>query len=165
MFESLDETTQSGIDSALYAMLGGIHKDVYFYLLPRAILTIAQNDAIILGRGAHILLPNSLRVMLTASLELRIRRMAVREGISEKDALVMVKNSDREREAFLKELVARMSHASGGRMVRTGFDLTVDTDTFTFPQAASIILHAAAHKFGLGETRVVLPEIRELATA
>ncbi len=160
MFESLDETTQSGIDAALYAMVGGVHKDVYFYLLPRAILTIAQNDAVILGRGAHLLLPNALKVMLTASFETRIKRVAAREGLTETQAVARIKASDRERSAFLKELADRLSYAGAGRKVHMGFDLTIDTDTFTLQQATSIVLNAAALKFGLGD----IAGIREMAT-
>jgi hypothetical protein len=159
MFESLDETTQGGIDSALYSMLGGIHKDVYFYLLPRAILTIAQNDAVILGRGAHLLLPNALKVMLTASLATRIRRVAAREGLDEERALARVKASDRERQAFLRELADRLSYADAGRRVRTECDLIIDTDAFSLQQAASMVLHAAALKFGLRD----IGEIPEMA--
>ena len=165
MFESLDETTQSGIDSAVYSLLGGVHKDVYFYLLPRAILTIAQNDAVILGRGAHLLLPNALKVTLTASFETRIKRVATREGLTETQAVARVKASDREREAFLKELTDRLSYAAGGRRVHVEFDLTIDTDTFSLQQAASMILEAAAHRFGLGDIagipKITTPASRE----
>ena len=151
MFESLDETTQSGIDSAVYSMLGGVHKDVYFYLLPRAILTIAQNDAVILGRGAHLLLPNALKVTLVACLETRVKRVAAREGLTETQAMARVKASDREREAFLRELTDRLNYAVGGRGVHVKFDLTIDTDTFSLQQAASMVLQAAVHRFGLGD--------------
>ncbi len=155
MFNSLDETAQGGIDSALYAMLGGIHKDVYFYLLPRAILTIAQNDAIILGRAAHLLLPNALKVMLSASLDTRVKRLAVREGLTERDAMARIRVSDRERSAFLKELGDRLSYRAAGRKVHAEYHLTIDTDAFTLEQAASMILHAASLKFGTGDISVV----------
>lgn len=152
MFESLDETTQGGIESALYAMLGGVHKDVYFYLLPKAILTIAQNDAIILGRGAHLLLPNALKIGLSASFETRVRRIMTREGLTEKRAEARLKASDRERKAFLKELVDRLSYGSGGPKAGMEFDLAINTDTFSLQETAAIVLSIAALRLGTADT-------------
>lgn len=150
MFNSLDETTRSGIESALDSIMGGVHKDVYFYHLPRAILTIAQNDGIILGRGAHLLLPDALKVMLTASTETRVKRLVALEGLSEKDALRRIKASDQQRAAFLKELADRLSYGAAGRRVHAEYDLSIDTDTFTLEQTASLILYAAELKWGGG---------------
>jgi hypothetical protein len=50
MFEAVDETTQSEIERMLNAFLGQADQYAYFYLLPQAILTLAQINCIILGR-------------------------------------------------------------------------------------------------------------------
>lgn len=149
MFEALDESTQGAIENAAYAMLGGVSKDVYLYLLPRAILTVAQNDAVILGRGAHLLLPEALKVRVEASLETRVKNLVRFEGLTEKAARERIATSDQEREGFLRELAARLSR-KGTQQEKWGeYDLTINTDRFSVQEAATIILSAAKQRFGV----------------
>jgi len=108
MFEALDESTRGAIEDAMYALLGGVSKDVYLHLLPRAILIAAQNDAIILGRGAHLVLPNALKARIEASRDTRVRNLVRFEGVSEREARDRIAVSDREREGFVRELQGRL---------------------------------------------------------
>ncbi len=150
MFEALDETSLGIIDSMTYAMLGGVSKDVYLYLLPRAILTVAQNDAIILGRGAHLLLPDALKVRVEASLDRRVENMVRFEGETEATARRRIEASDRTREAFLKELSSRLAQradAQNGKRVQ--YDLVISTDRFCVQEAAEIVMRAASLRFAL----------------
>lgn len=151
MFEQLDERAQGEIEAFLSSLFGQPDKHLYFYGLPRAILIIAQHDAIIVGRGAHLLLPESLKVKITASLDTRIRNMIRFEGMDELTARERIAASDRERETFMRELAyrLRLGHRIGER---SEFDLTICTDTLDVEGAASLVLAAATRLFGLKPT-------------
>ena len=62
MFDALDEKSQNIIDLFISDFAGKATKDSYFYLLPKAICVIAQNDAILLGRCAHLVLQDAFNV-------------------------------------------------------------------------------------------------------
>ncbi len=137
MFTSLDERTQGAIDELVSEFFGRVGRHTYHYLLPKAIFTIAQSDAILLGRGANLILPQAYHVRITAPEETRVRTMIVREQLSLEDARSRVKETDHQRDTFLKEF-ANTIHAKQGR---NEFDLTINTDRITIDAAASIILH------------------------
>jgi hypothetical protein len=86
MFEGLDEKTHGAIEEMLSSLLGHADQSAYFYLLPRAILTLAQTDCVILGRGAHLLLPGALKARIEASVETRVRNAMRFEGMTEGQA-------------------------------------------------------------------------------
>jgi cytidylate kinase len=137
MFESLDEKKQGAIDGLVSDFFGQVAKHTYHYLLPRAIFTIAQSDAIFLGRGANLILPQAFHVRVTASMENRIHRIMAREKLSREAAEEKVRESDHQRETFLKEF----AHSINVKKYRNEFDLLINTDRIAVAEAASIILH------------------------
>lgn len=149
MFEALDERTQSDIEAVILSLFGEMDKHVYFYLLPRAILTIAQHDAIILGRGAHLILPRSLRVSVEASHDIRVANLVRWEGLSEEAAESWIRRTDAEREAFSEELLRRLIAVRPDWSKQPEYDLAVNTDKFSVEEAAAIVLTAATKEFGL----------------
>ncbi len=74
MFHALDEKAQNIIETLVSDFMGKAAKDSYFHLLPKAIYVIAQNNAILLGRGAHLVLQNAFHVHIKASFETRIKK-------------------------------------------------------------------------------------------
>ncbi len=148
MFELLDERTQGEIDAFADSVIGNVSKYVYLHLLPRAVLIIAQNDAIILGRGAHLLLPRALKVRIVAPLDVRVRNLIQFDGLSEEAARKKIKTSDREREAFVKELAGRLGRKWSAFDKETEYDLVVNTGTFEIQEAASLILTAVKQQRG-----------------
>ena len=137
MFESLDEKKQGTIDELVSDFFGQVATHTYHYLLPRAIFTIAQSDAIFLGRGANLILPQALHVRITASMETRIRRIMAREHLDREAAEERVKESDHQRETFLKDF----AHSIHVKKYRNEFDLLINTDRIGSDEAASVILH------------------------
>ncbi len=136
MFEALDEKAQGAIDSLVADFFGDMEKHNYFHLLPKAICTIAQKDAVIIGRGARLILPYSFRVKIEASFATRIRAVAALEGITEKSARQKVKRVDEERSGFLKQLVSTI----GVKADRLDYDLLINTDHISCKNAAQTIL-------------------------
>lgn len=137
MFEALDEKKQNSIDSLVADFFGQVEKHTYFHLLPKAIYLIAQNNAIIVGRGAHLLLPAAFRIRICASMSTRTRNLT-RTGMDDRQARDFLKKADRERDAFIREMTGKLSKTSE----RCDFDLVVNTDTFSTEEATDIILRA-----------------------
>ncbi len=82
-----------------------------------------HGGAVILGRGAHLILgpAQALRVLVVAPLEARVRTVEQREGLSEKDARRRILEVESERRAYLlKHFHAEFADA-------TGFDVVVNT--------------------------------------
>lgn len=138
MFEALDENTQGVIDSLISDLFGQVAKHTYLHLLPKAVFVIAQNDAVIIGRGAHLLLPDSFRVRIKASLETRIKNMMTYEHLDRKSAERKIKENDKQREAFIKDLAKKLNIKD----YQDAFDLGISTDRFDVAEATEIIVHA-----------------------
>ncbi|MBM4310530.1 MAG: cytidylate kinase-like family protein [Deltaproteobacteria bacterium] len=138
MFEALDEKAQGAIDAIVADFFGGLEKHNYFHLLPKAIFTIAQEDAVIVGRGAHLILPDVFRVKIEASLATRVQAVAALEGMPEKTARQKVRRIDKERAGFIRELGSII--AVGTDMIE--YDLRINTDHISSKNAAQTIIDA-----------------------
>jgi len=138
MFEALDENTQGAVDALVSDLFGQVAKHTYLHLLPKAIFVIAQNDAVIIGRGAHLLLPNSFRVRIKASFETRVKNMMTFEHLDRKTAEQRIKENDLQRDAFMKDLAKKLNIKD----YHDEFDLGINTDRFDIAEATEIIVHA-----------------------
>ena len=143
MFESLDERSKNVIESLVGDFFGRLDKYTYYYLLPKAIYVIAQNDAIILGRGAHLLLPDAFRVRLRACAETRVKNLMAQQGLSKKEAAAAVKRVDKERSDYIKELSGKLKQ----KVNELDFDLGINMDRLDIDETVSIILHASEQYF------------------
>jgi cytidylate kinase len=116
----------------------------YAYQLGRVVDAItAAGNALILGRGAHLLVSpgSALRVLVQAPLALRIATVAAREAIGEPAARRRVAEIEEERQSFLDRCFP-------GHHERPGhFDLRVDTGSLGV-EAATEIICAAARAMG-----------------
>jgi len=137
MFDALDEKAQSIIEIFISDFMGKAARDSYFHLLPKAICVIAQNNAIILGRGAHLVLPNAFNVHIKASFETRIKNMMKYKKISEAKVIALIKENDKEREAFTKGFAKKI----GIKDRPYNFDLVISTDRYGVDETTSIIHH------------------------
>lgn len=99
-----------------------------------------EGSCVIVGHAAQVILrqrPDTLRVLVTGSLEARVRRIMAGMGVDEKEALKTAERTDRERLDYF------------ARFYNTGwldpwmYDLTVSTDHLTPSQAAEVICAAA----------------------
>jgi cytidylate kinase len=113
----------------------------YEDLIERVIVETAHHgDVVILAHGASIPLAEVsgvFRVLVTASVATRAKRVADDQGLDEKAAAKACAESDKERERYFDRIYEL------DRELPTHYDLVVNTDTLTTEQAAAIITHAA----------------------
>jgi cytidylate kinase len=112
----------------------------YRYQLTRVVGAVAHHGgAVILGRGAHLILGRgeALRVFVVAPLEARIAAVMQRDGITERDARRQIQRVEADRMAFL------MKHFHAGFDDPTCFDLVVNTSLLGIENACATIRVAA----------------------
>jgi cytidylate kinase len=83
----------------------GFSQLAYVHRLHRLFEAVArQGNVVIVGRGARFILPRSagFSVRLIAPFDYRVRQVVLRQGLSTNDARAYVKESDRQRTAFLE---------------------------------------------------------------
>jgi cytidylate kinase len=111
----------------------------YRYHLARVVGAIAhQGGAVIVGRGAHLILGKdaALRVLAVAPLEERIRAVMEEEGLVERDARRRIIEVEADRRAFLmKQFHSEFADP-------TGFDVVVNTAALGLEGAAQVVRHA-----------------------
>jgi cytidylate kinase len=124
--ESLDEKDRELLTDWLAALssrtyLGSVE---YRYHLARLVGAVAHHGgAVILGRGAHLILGRgeALRVFVVAPLEARVRTVMEREGTSEREARHRIVAVESDRRAFL------LKHFHADFSDPATFDLVVNT--------------------------------------
>lgn len=113
----------------------------YEALIERVIHEIAaQGDVLIVGHGASIPLagtPGLLRVLVTASPDVRASRLATAEGMDAQRAAKAVKDSDRQRREYLRRFY------DVDQELPAHYDIVVNTETLSFEAAARAIVDAA----------------------
>lgn len=141
--EALDERAQE----ALAEWLAGVASHHYLstaeyrYQLTRVLGAIAQHGgAIIVGRGAHLVLHQgqALRLLVVAPLEARVARVMRRESLSEPEARRWIQRLESDRRAFLM----KHFHAEFGEP--TQFDLVVNTAEIGIQAACAAVRAALA---------------------
>lgn len=102
--------------------------------------TAHEGNVVIVGHGASIPLAGQhgvLRVLVTASPDVRASRIAAADGMDARAAKKTVEDSDRERGKYLQRFY------SVGHELPTHYDMTVNTDSVTVAVAAHLIAQAA----------------------
>lgn len=139
--EVFDEHTVSEIEAFARSVLGDHEMGGFIFArhLARAVAAIAKlGNAIILGRGANILLPKALNIRIDASEERRIRNMMSYENLSSAQAEARIRKSDRERPEFLLSTFGRE------RVEKARYDVTIWMDELRPEDAVEIIKTALA---------------------
>jgi cytidylate kinase len=111
----------------------------YRYQLSHVVGAIAHHGgAIIIGRGAHLILGQgeALRVHVVAPIEARVARLMQREGLAERDARRQIQVVDSDRKAFL------MKHFHIDHDDPTHFDLVVNTALLGVERACTAVRSA-----------------------
>jgi cytidylate kinase len=147
MFEELDESAKGEIEILVSSLLGKVDHHTYYYLLPKTMLAFARRDCIILGRAAHLFLPNSLRLRMEAPFEIRVQNMIKFEGLEREAAEKQIKKSDRSREKFTQQMMGMLETSRHWERLFPLYDLTINTRHFSAAEAADIVLCAAAQCF------------------
>ncbi|MCS6863246.1 MAG: cytidylate kinase-like family protein [Abditibacteriales bacterium] len=148
LIESLDEHDRAVIDDIILSALDrdNIGTVGYLHHLKQVIHTLGQHgDVIIMGRGARHILPTQfgLNVRFVAPFEVRVQRVAAKEGLTMAAARAVVENADRERAAFIRR------HFQKKVDDPLDFDLILNTAELSAAAAAEIVLTALKQKLGV----------------
>ncbi len=125
---SLDERDRSFLTDWLTGLSSERHLSPNGHLdhLTRVVGAIARHGgAVILGRGAHLILGprQSLRVLVVAPFEDRLATLGSREGLDERAARRRISELDRDRRAFMRRYFKAEADDP------TTFDLVVNTSS------------------------------------
>ena len=96
-----------------------------------------KDNVVIIGRGANIILgqwPRTLHVGLVTSLEKRLERLKIREGLEGKEAEKHIAENDRARAAYFQRFFKVQS------LDPLQYHLMLNTDRLDVPQAAEAIV-------------------------
>lgn len=140
---ALDEKDRELLTDWLSALVSDAYLSSfgYRYHLARVVGAIARHGgAVILGRGAHLILGpgEALRVLVVAPLETRIAAVVQREGLVERDARRRIAEVEAERRAFL------VKHFHADVNDPASFDLVVNTGVIGIEGAVKTVSSAAA---------------------
>jgi cytidylate kinase len=108
----------------------------YRYHLSRVVGAVAHHGgAIVIGRGAHLILGQgeALRVLVVAPLEARVRAVMESEKLNEREARRRIVSVEADRKAFL------MKHFHADFADPTTFDLVVNTSVLGVEGACAVI--------------------------
>jgi cytidylate kinase len=146
LVESLDERVQDGISEWVAGLIkrGGFAPSDYLQNLSKVVLTLGRHGkGVIIGRGAHFLLEpkSTLRVRVVAPLEVRVARIAARDGLTEEQARATILRIDDERVAFNRQ------HYGADIADPVHYDIVVNAGTLGPEGAAELTLQAFAQKF------------------
>ncbi len=141
ILESIARTPPDPEGWAGAAIVAPADRSSYEGLIERVIRETAQDgDVVIVAHGASVPLADTeglLRVLVTASPEVRIKRHASDAGVEESAAKKAIEESDRQRREYLKRFY------EVGRELPPHYDLVVTTDALSVPLAAQLIVSAA----------------------
>jgi len=146
VFEAHDEKIKGVIDDMLSCLVGQADTHIYLHLLPIALHSLANESCIILGRAAHLFVPQSFKIRVEASLETRIANLIRFENLTREKAKREIVRSDKERSRFRQQVI-RTHFIRNPKIVTLPFDLTISTDNLSIPEAAALVLAAFRLKF------------------
>jgi cytidylate kinase len=155
MVAAFDEHHRASVVETVRSMMrmGPLSASEYFHELARLVHSIAAHGAAVLvGRGVQYLLPAStvLRVRVIASLDVRVRGLRERRGLSDAEARAEIATVDADRAAFMRD------HYGRDLDDPTAYDLLVNTGTVPLDRAASLVIAAYDARF---------PDVRPTAHA
>ena len=142
----MDERSQRSIKERTDRVIRrqNLSPQTYMAHLARTILTAGEKGrAVIIGRGAHLLLPveRCFRVRVIAPLEVRIQRLAAGAGVGHSEAETMIAETDKQRAQYIQENF-RQSDANP-----LLYDLVINTGEIALDAAADLVVRAVETKF------------------
>lgn len=143
--EPHDENVSAGIATFLYSLLTGTGGELETYRrsLYETVLELAQHDALLVGRGAHLILSGKkvFRVRIVGSKVVCARRVAEETGMALVEAERLVYEVNNKRHKAIQNLFAD-SYEHCSLEFAKNFDLVVNTDHISAESAVPIILLA-----------------------
>jgi len=140
-----DEQVTSGITAAIFSTLTGAanHIALYRKYLYDVVKDLAKKDAILIGRGAHLILngEKAFRIRVIAPLETCVQRVMAETGASRRAAEKQVLEVNSQRHQSIKKLFGDHDRQVSLNNAEN-FDLVLNTDQIPPEQAAPVILMA-----------------------
>jgi cytidylate kinase len=140
LLNRLDERVISLVDELLHSFFTkkSTNKDSFLRYMAKVILGIGPSGGVIIGRGAHLILPKerTFRIRLEGSMHECVKRLAKRKSMKKSKAEKIIKKVNKERVKFQKDLASRYPTSIDS------YDLTLNTDSFTPEQCVKIIVTA-----------------------
>ena len=140
VMKQLDEHSQHLMDGWLRSIITGkgAFEPEYRRALVNVVLGISHSGGVIVGRGANFVLSgkNVFRVRVVCALPSCVERVSRDQGMKPHKAEKHILRPDKRRDRFLKKVYPANVHASAS------YDVTLNTDGFSFEQAVEIILFA-----------------------
>jgi len=142
----LDELGKGSLAGAYPGMVVGPAPPLMDEELLRGLIQQAVHDTatagsiVIVAHAASIALagePDVLRVLVTASPEVRASRLGAAQGLDDKAAAKAITDSDAGRASYMKKFYGI------GRELPTHYDLVLSTDVLSTQQVADVVVHAA----------------------
>lgn len=138
LIESLDERPSNWLSECTAAFLQTqtLSSNEYLHQLVETLFSLsAHGECVIVGRGAHALLPqqSTLTIRIVAPKANRIATIAKQRQTSEKAAEQYVNETDRQRHDFIESYFHKDSSAEDG------YDLTLSTARFSIDECVELI--------------------------
>jgi cytidylate kinase len=137
LLNRLDERVTSLVDELVHSFFSkkSTNKDSFLRYMAKVILGIGPSGGVIIGRGAHLILPEerTFRLRIEGSMKECTKRVAERKSIKKSKAEKQIEKVNKERAKFHKELGKRYPTRVDS------YDLTINTDRFTPEQCVKII--------------------------
>ncbi len=142
LVEFVDEKHISWIEEVFSNWLEGqgFTSSTYVHRLNHLLLLAAHHgNVVIVGRSARFILPpqRGLSVRIVAPLDFRVEQVLLQRGVNENEAREIVEESDRQREAFVKE---HFHHQAADPHM---YDLVINVEKLVPEDAADLIVDAA----------------------
>lgn len=99
-----------------------------------------QGNAVVMGRGANLVIPDALSIRVVAPLEKRIERIAELEDLPLDEARQVVMKADRERRQFVR---AYFKADAADPLL---YDLTINTSATNLEHAAALVITALRNR-------------------
>lgn len=144
-FEQQDESVSAGISTFLFSLLTGTAGDMETYrrCLYEAVLELAQDDGLFVGRGAHLILSarRVFRIRIVGSRSVCAERIAEELGVSPLEAENRVFEVNNKRHKFIQNLYSDNFKQPSLEFAKN-FDLIVNTDHIEPENVVPIVLLA-----------------------
>lgn len=156
---SLDGHARSQLQLWVESVLQGAYVDASDYLkaLLEVIYSISQlGGVVVVGRGSNFILGHErgFHIRVVAPREVRVRNLAERERLAERDALREIEKSDHERTEWVRKACGRSIDDP------LGYDLVINQLSISMESATRLVAAAAQEKFErLRAARSPVPEV------
>lgn len=144
-FQAHDEQSSSGLSAFLYSLISGNAATMqeYRHYLGEALVDLARNDCIIVGRGAHLVLtgPRVFRIRVVGSKRVCAERIALAMNIPPAEAEQQVAETNHKRNKSVMDLYGELIERCSLEHADL-FDLVINTDAIPVNVARDVILAA-----------------------